>query len=279
MIKKTELLNIQKIIKLPLSTIEKDYVLSLLIWAISQNKNLKNEWVFKGGTCLKKCYFGDYRFSEDLDYTLVPKASIHILFIKEELLSCFVEIYNNFGIRFESKDLILSPFPDKMGLFIQIKIPYQGLLLSSGSLPRIKIDLSQEEIIVQTPVKLPLLHNYSDSLMCETDVTCYSLYEIFSEKLRALVQRARPRDLYDVVHLGELFETQNFDKNILKEVAHKKFEYKGLRYPRDLHEISKQTLEDTKNDWNIMLSHQVRDLAEMDIYLNKFNQLAQKILV
>ena len=71
MIKKTELLKIQKTITLPLSTIEKDYALSLLIWAISQNKNLKNEWIFKGGTCLKKCYFGNYRFSEDLDYTLM----------------------------------------------------------------------------------------------------------------------------------------------------------------------------------------------------------------
>lgn len=27
-------------------------------------------WVFKGGTCLKKCYFETYHFSEDLDFTL-----------------------------------------------------------------------------------------------------------------------------------------------------------------------------------------------------------------
>ena len=26
--------------------------------------------VFKGGTCIKKCYFETYRFSEDLDFTL-----------------------------------------------------------------------------------------------------------------------------------------------------------------------------------------------------------------
>lgn len=54
MIKKEELIKARKDTGLLLSTIEKDYVLSLIIWAIAQNANLQNYWVFKGGTCIKK---------------------------------------------------------------------------------------------------------------------------------------------------------------------------------------------------------------------------------
>ena len=50
--------------------VEKDYMLGWLLAGISRHPNLGTEWVFKGGTCLKKCYFETYRFSEDLDFTL-----------------------------------------------------------------------------------------------------------------------------------------------------------------------------------------------------------------
>lgn len=51
--------------------IEKDYVLSWILQGISQHEKLSKAIVFKGGTVLKKVYFKDYRFSEDLDYTLL----------------------------------------------------------------------------------------------------------------------------------------------------------------------------------------------------------------
>ena len=51
--------------------IEKDYILSWLLNGISQHKQLAACIVFKGGTLLKKIYFEDYRFSEDLDFTLL----------------------------------------------------------------------------------------------------------------------------------------------------------------------------------------------------------------
>ncbi|MCC6830839.1 MAG: nucleotidyl transferase AbiEii/AbiGii toxin family protein [Thermoleophilia bacterium] len=50
--------------------VEKDYVLGWLLWGIGQDPRLSDHWVFKGGTCLKKCYLETYRFSEDLDFTV-----------------------------------------------------------------------------------------------------------------------------------------------------------------------------------------------------------------
>ena len=52
--------------------VEKDYVLGWLLWGIGSDPALGPAWVFKGGTCLKKCYLETYRFSEDLDFSVLP---------------------------------------------------------------------------------------------------------------------------------------------------------------------------------------------------------------
>ena len=56
--------------------VEKDYVLGWLLWGIGASESLGDSWVFKGGTCLKKCYIETYRFSEDLDFTVLPDGPI-----------------------------------------------------------------------------------------------------------------------------------------------------------------------------------------------------------
>ena len=56
--------------------IEKDYIIGWVLWGIGQDPDLSNKWIFKGGTCLKKCYLETYRFSEDLDFTVLPDGPI-----------------------------------------------------------------------------------------------------------------------------------------------------------------------------------------------------------
>ena len=56
--------------------VEKDYVLGWLLWGIAADPELGQSWVFKGGTCLKKCYIETYRFSEDLDFTVLPGGPV-----------------------------------------------------------------------------------------------------------------------------------------------------------------------------------------------------------
>ena len=51
--------------------VEKDYVLGWVLWSIGVDPVLGGTWIFKGGTCLKKCYNVTSRFSEDLDFTVV----------------------------------------------------------------------------------------------------------------------------------------------------------------------------------------------------------------
>ncbi|MBI3761309.1 MAG: nucleotidyl transferase AbiEii/AbiGii toxin family protein [Chloroflexi bacterium] len=64
---------------LGLEVIERDYVLNWLLWGLFTLPPLRECTVFKGGTALRKAYFADYRFSQDLDVTLTRPASAETL--------------------------------------------------------------------------------------------------------------------------------------------------------------------------------------------------------
>jgi predicted nucleotidyltransferase component of viral defense system len=68
-IPKAQVLEFAGLEKLQATTVEKDYVLGWILYAIANHGSL-SRWAFKGGTCLKKCFFETYRFSEDLDFTV-----------------------------------------------------------------------------------------------------------------------------------------------------------------------------------------------------------------
>ena len=70
MIDKREILEAASSYSLQPSIVEKDYVLGWILAGIYAHEELAEAWIFKGGTCLKKCYFETYRFSADLDFTL-----------------------------------------------------------------------------------------------------------------------------------------------------------------------------------------------------------------
>jgi predicted nucleotidyltransferase component of viral defense system len=73
MILQREIVSIAETKRVSKSTIDKDWALGHFIAAIYSEPELKEALIFKGGTCLKKCYFPDYRFSEDLDFTARKK--------------------------------------------------------------------------------------------------------------------------------------------------------------------------------------------------------------
>ncbi len=76
MILKNEILARATEVSLNPHVVEKDYVLGWMLAGINAHPAIQSTWVFKGGTCLKKCYFETYRFSEDLDFTLGDPAHI-----------------------------------------------------------------------------------------------------------------------------------------------------------------------------------------------------------
>ncbi len=82
--------------------IEKDYVLGWLLWGIGSDPVLARTWVFKGGTCLKKCYIETYRFSEDLDFTVLPGGPFRPDDVKPLLLRTLSRVTTESGIDFST---------------------------------------------------------------------------------------------------------------------------------------------------------------------------------
>lgn len=171
--------------------VEKDYVLGWVLAGIYQHTALRDTWIFRGGTCLKKCYFETYRFSEDLDFTVTDTSQIN----QEFLGAVFGEIghwvYERTGIEIpqvlQNFDLFENP---RGSVSCQGKLSYRGPIAPrSGGLPRIKLDLTLDELLVLPPVERVIFHDYSDALAEGIMVRCYAYEEAFAEKARALGDR------------------------------------------------------------------------------------------
>lgn len=128
--------------------VEKDYVLGWILAGIGSDSGLSDAWVFKGGTCLKKCYIETYRFSEDLDFTLLPHASRD----PEELLATIKTMLDRVteasGISFSQRDPVIRVRPDSASA--EARVYYVGPR-QSPSPARIKFDLSFDEKVLRPP--------------------------------------------------------------------------------------------------------------------------------
>jgi len=142
--------------------VEKDYVLAWLLAATSQHAVISEHWILKGGTCVKKCFFETYRFSEDLDYSLLPAAPYDAASIGTTLRE-LAEVTNRIsGIRFDYEKFIVKERRDKFNrLTFEGRIGYQGPL-SVPSWPRILFDITQHEPILVPTARRNILHPYSD---------------------------------------------------------------------------------------------------------------------
>src|SRR3990167_5741574 len=87
---------------------EKNYVISWLLWGIGQDQDLNNKWIFKGGTCLKKCYLETYRFSEDLDFTVLPDGPINPEDVQSILKRVLNRVHDESGINFSLREPLVE---------------------------------------------------------------------------------------------------------------------------------------------------------------------------
>ncbi|MDB5925580.1 MAG: hypothetical protein JWN13_4516 [Betaproteobacteria bacterium] len=202
MIGRQEILEFAGEVGLDPNVVEKDYVLGWMLAGVSQNERTRDSWVFKGGTCLKKCYFETYRFSENLDFTLLDGSHVDAATLRELLAEITQWIYDESGIELPENARSFEVYTNPRGRqSAQGRLGYRGPMQRQADLPRVRFDLTDDERVVLAPVRRPVHHPYSDRPSDGIDVLAYCFEEVFAEKLRALAERQRPRDLYDVVHL------------------------------------------------------------------------------
>ncbi len=264
MIDRRELLASASNLGLLPNVVEKDYVLGWLLAGIFNHAALRDAWVFKGGTCLKKCYFETYRFSEDLDFTLTDESHLNIDFLVPTFREIGDWVYEQTGIEMPPDRVHFEVFNNPRGrLAGQGRISYRGPIAPAGDLPRIKLDLTLDEVLVLPPVSRPVTHPYSDFPEGGMQSHCYSYEEVFAEKVRALAERARPRDLYDVVNL---FRHDEFHPAAaaIHDALSKKCAYKGIPFPTLASLLPLR--DELEADWSVMLSHQLPALPPVDAF-------------
>ncbi len=233
--------------------IEKDYVLSWVLYAISKSEILNKALVFKGGTVLKKAYFEDYRFSEDLDFTLIDE-----IITNEQILA---EFNNLFDFIKEEANIDMRIDPKKWTIHEtgspQFYIDYVASLQGNMGSRDLKIDITRGEILETDIEHQNIYRNYSD-LDENFKLQCYSLAEVLIEKMTALMGRTEPRDLYDFWYLTEI-ERLDVSEHIYSfnnKAEHKKHDPKKFMEKVLGKEIA------FKRDWERKLASQIHDIPE-----------------
>jgi len=242
--------------------VEKDYVLGWILWGIAHEPRLADHWVFKGGTCLKKCYIETYRFSEDLDFTVLPSG----IWQPDDLRAVFggvlLRVYRESGIECRSQPLQFKLRPG--GNSTEGRVYYTGPR-KTPTPARIKLDITPNECVVLPPVHREISHSYLDELPAPRTIQCYAFEEVFAEKVRAMGERCRPRDLYDIVNLYRHPEIHPVTP-LIYDTLKAKCEFKSVPVPTlGLLQASPHRTE-LETEWENMLAHQLPALPPFDSF-------------
>lgn len=235
--------------------VEKDYILSWLLYGISKNKVLSTALVFKGGTVLKKVYFQNYRYSEDLDFTLPDEHLSNDGLLKEfEKVYKFLKEEANITVQFKESDT-----HESSGSLV-FYVNYTGPLQADIKSRDIKIDITRGEVMEFRIEMRKVIREYSDLPEEPVILQCYPLSEVLIEKMAALMGRTQARDLFDFWFLTE---NEGMSTKDHKQEFEQKVKNKGLR-PEQFQEKVLAKEKNLKQAWQRSLENQVHDLPKFD---------------
>lgn len=178
---------------------------------------IKEHLIFKGGTAIRKIFFPNtWRFSEDLDFTLLPDTDP--MLVTSGLKQVCDILENECGIEYEENINVPNSNNAILG-FVQFTGPI-------GMKNKIKIDISRIEKMVNPPVTQTVTVSYND--LSNFSVTGYTLNEVISEKIRSLMQRTKVRDYYDVWKM--LGQDNDFDTLLIGNMVQQKCTLNTIDY-------------------------------------------------
>lgn len=240
------------------SIIEKDYHLGIVLKIIAENPATK-DWVFRGGTALRKCYFSEYRFSEDLDFTLFNrtlKTEKEVALVLEEICSIanqqFGTTLDFFSVKQEREDYGEEAFKGTMH--------FQSVKGKS----KIKIDLSFIDKLFTHPAEQEIIHPYSDAgIFGKPRIMTTKMEEIIIDKLMASASirtYPRSRDLFDIWYISK---NKKLDLKLIKNSFFEKCIFRKI--DKDLiYQMDKKHLGQFKKYWEAHLVTLVGELPKFE---------------
>ena len=267
MIKPREIHRRSDSLKVSDKQVEKDYVITWVLYGISQNSLIHDNLVFKGGTVLKKAYFDDYRYSEDLDFTLLDDNITNDAIIYE-FEKVFDWVTEETDMEFQITKEKLHKESGSLKFFFDYVAPLDGKLGSRD----IKVDVTRNEILEYGIQHREIFTNYSDIEKEDFTVQCYSLSEVLIEKMTAIMGRTIPRDVYDLWYLFDI-EGMDIEDHFIE------FESKASNKGHDSKEFRLKfdaKIKKYESAWIKSLGGQIHDLPPFEQVLRELNQHLRK---
>ena len=248
--------------------VERDYLLSWVLAGISAVPELRETLVFKGGTALKKCYFEDYRFSEDLDFSGLVEAPTEDALadamdracdVARDLLAEYAQVEMDCERHFEN-----NPHPGGQDAFrIRVRLPWHTRPDIS-----IKVEITTDEHLLWPVERRKVMHGYGEALDAELQV--YSPTEMVSEKLRAIRQqlerletrgwvRNRARDYYDLWRILGAYRDQ-LDLVDFRDRLHEKCRSRNVDFNDAGDFFDPRIVDDVERGWDDSLGRLMIDL-------------------
>ncbi|MFA5079838.1 MAG: nucleotidyl transferase AbiEii/AbiGii toxin family protein [Dehalococcoidia bacterium] len=241
-----------------LEIVQKDYAISYLLAAIAQTAGLGEKIVLKGGTALKKLYYPNYRFSEDLDYStlklgVLPKRN-ELLQAAVDRMASLLQERGPFDIQVEPLTLRLPHPGDQMAYTVRVRFPDQRQALC-----RLKVEITVDEPVLLEVWEHPILHGFGEKI--DTNILGYELDEIVAEKLRALLQSRQKlvergwgasrvcRDYYDLWYILSREKLTGIPDLFVKKC---KVRNVAFHSPDEL--VSPELVETARREWDQQLS-------------------------
>ena len=227
--------------------IEKDIIITKMLFHLIQDKSFSQSYAFKGGTCLTKCYLGYYRFSEDMDFTYLNQKDFSGK-SKNKIRETMSEKINQLGklIEIIAKKLDLDFKMEKenkryfqfggSNAFVTFKIWYNSLELGKETFVKIQVNHIEKliyptrELNIKFIVPRNLEKDFSfiagedaDILLKPLKIRVYDLKEILIEKVRAILTRRgiKARDFVDVFLIvkKEKLNLNEFKNQIIEKIS------------------------------------------------------------
>jgi len=235
---------------IPVGILEKDYVLSVMLIHL-EDLGILDYLVFKGGTAIKKIYYPETRFSEDLDFNYYEIG-------REEI---FQQIEDNLNHDIKESDVEFTGTKDfnHSDTGLTFRVGYLGPLNHRNS---IKLDLSGREKLLEPKNESEILHDYITlKNRGKVKIPSMSIKGILAEKCRALMMRSESKDLFDIWFL--IKQGVDLDLDLVRR------KHEGYKEEWDKEEYQNR-LNTLKNTWQ-------RDLESFLDKVPKFERVKEEL--
>jgi len=268
----------------PFWVVEKDYALSYLLAGIARVEELREGLILKGATALRKMYFGDYRFSEDLDFSTCQETPV--LDVDEAVGQTVREmdglLQERGPFRVEMERLILrEPHPRGQDAFV-VRVQFPA---HRKALCRLKVEITRDEVVLLPPQQRALLHEFPEEKV-EAGLWCYPLEEIVAEKLRALLQsHARLqqrgwgasrvcRDYYDLWHI---LGRSTLQRDMIPSLVARKCAHRAVTFDSPVGFFAPALVQVAQEEWDRQLRPFVSDCPDAQQVLTELQPLVTRL--